>query len=79
MKKYISMILVAVMALTTMILMTGCGSDSSSDMKDSEYVADQGKLIVGITDFEPMDYKDRTETGLDLMRIWLRLLQSHSE
>lgn len=59
MKKYISMVLVAVMALTTMILMTGCGSDSSSDMKDSEYVADQGKLIVGITDFEPMDYKDK--------------------
>lgn len=44
-------------------MLAGCGtgkkasgdSDKSSDM---EYVKDKGKLVVGITNFEPMDYKD---------------------
>lgn len=31
---------------------------SSSDESDLAYVQDKGTLIVGITDFEPMDYKD---------------------
>ena len=57
MKKFLSMLLVAVMALSTMVMMTGCGG-SSEDVADSEYVAEQGKLVVGITDFAPMDYKD---------------------
>lgn len=30
----------------------------SSDKSDMEYVKDKGTLVVGITDFEPMDYKD---------------------
>lgn len=33
----------------------GTGSEDGSD---SAYVKDKGKLVVGITDFEPMDYKD---------------------
>lgn len=57
MKKFLSMLLVAVMALSTMVMMTGCGG-SSEEVADSEYVAEQGKLVVGITDFAPMDYKD---------------------
>ncbi|MGN0673940.1 MAG: transporter substrate-binding domain-containing protein [Anaerovoracaceae bacterium] len=57
MKKFLSMLLVAVMALSTMVMMTGCGG-GSEDVADSEYVAEQGKLVVGITDFAPMDYKD---------------------
>ena len=57
MKKFLSMLLVAVMALSTMVMMTGCGV-GSEDVADSEYVAEQGKLVVGITDFAPMDYKD---------------------
>lgn len=58
MKKLISILLVALMAMSTMFVMTGCGSNESADVADSEYVAEQGKLVVGITDFAPMDYKD---------------------
>ena len=34
---------------------------------DTEYVKKNGKLIVGITDYEPMDYKDENGewTGFD--------------
>lgn len=35
------------------------GSEAgSSDESDMAYVKDKGKLVVGITDFEPMDFKD---------------------
>lgn len=44
-----------VLALLLMALcFTGCGKTE----KDSEYVKNKGTLVVGITDFEPMDYKD---------------------
>lgn len=32
--------------------------DSASEGSDMAYVKDKGKLVIGITDFEPMDYKD---------------------
>lgn len=54
MKKAITMILaLAVMA----VLFTGCGAkqDAASDL---DYVQDKGTLVVGITDFAPMDYQD---------------------
>lgn len=48
-------------ALFTALLMVaafaGCGkSDKSSS--DLDYVKEKGTLVVGITDFEPMDYQD---------------------
>lgn len=33
-------------------------SEASTEESDLEYVKDKGTLVVGITDFEPMDYKD---------------------
>lgn len=33
-------------------------SQSASSDSDMEYVKDKGSLVIGITDFEPMDYKD---------------------
>ncbi len=60
MKKFIAILLaVAMMA----VCFAGCGSDSKSndDAKtdsDLSYVRGKGKLVVGITDFEPMDYQD---------------------
>lgn len=33
-------------------------SDASTEESDLAYVKDKGTLVVGITDFEPMDYKD---------------------
>ncbi|MBO4395424.1 MAG: transporter substrate-binding domain-containing protein [Eubacterium sp.] len=52
MKKLITMILVATMCLC----LAGCGSDNGEG--EIAEVKDKGVLVVGITDFEPMDYKD---------------------
>ena len=52
MKKLISLILAAVMAAAL------CGCGSSAGGSDLKYIKDKGTLIVGITDFEPMDYKN---------------------
>ena len=60
MKKFIALLLSVLMVLS----LVACGAkDTSSDadqkgMTDMEYVKDKGTLIVGITDFAPMDYKD---------------------
>lgn len=49
-KKIITLVLAMVMCLS----FTACGSSDT----DASKVKDAGKLIVGITEFEPMDYKD---------------------
>lgn len=68
MKKFFALI----MALGMVLSMTACGGRSSSSSNgpassagtstnasdDASYVQDKGSLVVGITDFEPMDYKD---------------------
>ncbi len=51
MKKIVSLILACLMLLS----LAACSSGSGSD---SDYVAKKGTLIVGITDFAPMDYED---------------------
>ncbi len=53
---------VSIMALCLgMVAFTGCGSsdEEAAAVQDVAYVQDNGKLVVGITDFEPMDYKDK--------------------
>ncbi|MGN0476842.1 MAG: transporter substrate-binding domain-containing protein [Ruminococcus sp.] len=64
MKKLMALILCMVMA----VLVTGCGS-TGSDSSDSDYqnIVDKGELVVGITDYAPMDYKDDNGewTGFD--------------
>ncbi|MBQ0079509.1 MAG: transporter substrate-binding domain-containing protein [Eubacterium sp.] len=60
MKKLLSLALAAIMVISCFALV-GCGSNSqSNDGPDSDvaYVQDKGTLVVGITDFAPMDYKD---------------------
>ena len=56
-KKLLSIMMIAVM-LVGMFALTGCGGDSEDAAEDLAYVQDKGTLIVGITDFAPMDYKD---------------------
>lgn len=54
-------ILALVMACLLMCLtFAGCGSNSASDM---EYVKEKGVLVVGITDFAPMDYKESADSA----------------
>ena len=63
MKKLVALLLSLVMVLS----MVACGAnkDTDADQKaqtDMEYVKEKGKLVVGITDFAPMDYQDE-KTG----------------
>jgi polar amino acid transport system substrate-binding protein len=62
MKKIISMMLVIVLMLT---LFTACGASKSDS--DLAAIQKKGKIVVGITDYAPMDYKDENGqwTGFD--------------
>ena len=54
--KSVKNVLALVMSLLLVLGMTACGgSDSDSDLA---YVKEKGTLVVGITDFAPMDYKE---------------------
>ena len=61
MKKMFALILAVLMIASCF---AGCGSKADSDLA---YVKDKGTLIVGITDYAPMDYKDENGewTGFD--------------
>mgnify|MGYP001541628193 CR=1 FL=1 len=54
MKKFLGMVLALVMVLA----LAACGG--KSDSSDVDYVKEKGTLIVGMTDFAPMDYKDES-------------------
>lgn len=67
MKKLIAMLLALVMALSLAACGSTAGNTTSDDTADSDtaatasdvqYIKDKGTLIVGITEFEPMDYQD---------------------
>ena len=61
MKKFFAMTLVLVLLLSCL---AGCGQNDSSDL---QYIKNKGTLVVGITDYAPMDYKDENGewTGFD--------------
>ena len=61
MKKFIAMLLAMVLMLTCF---TACDAKSDSDMAT---IKKAGKIVVGITDYAPMDYKDENGewTGFD--------------
>ena len=80
MKKIIALLLTAVLALSCFVAcapaqdapQTGeatgsADQETQSATGDIAYVQKQGKLIVGITEYEPMDYKDENGewTGFD--------------
>ena len=62
MKKTIALVLALVLMAG---MLAGCGK--ADDNSDLAYIKKQGKIIVGITDYEPMDYKDENGnwTGFD--------------
>ncbi|MGN0115416.1 MAG: transporter substrate-binding domain-containing protein [Acutalibacteraceae bacterium] len=60
-KRILALALAVVLAVGCM-MMSACGtSDSKTDL---EYVKEKGTLIVGITDFAPMDYKDSSDNWI---------------
>lgn len=60
MKKGLALVLALLTALT--LGLTGCGN-KDTEKTDAEYVKEKGKLIVGITDFAPMDYEETKGSG----------------
>ena len=62
MKKLFAMVMSVILVLT---LFAGCGG--KAEASDLAYIKDKGKLVVGITDYAPMDYKDENGewTGFD--------------
>ena len=62
MKKYIALILAVLMMATCF---AGCSKPAAKT--DAEYIAANKKIVVGITDYAPMDYKDENGnwTGFD--------------
>lgn len=63
MKKFLSMALVMILMACTF---AACG-EKDATQTDLEYIKKQGKLIIGITDYEPMNFKDENGkwTGFD--------------
>lgn len=57
MKKRLITMALAIAMVFSMAIFSGCG-DGEEEASDLEYVTGKGKLVVGITDFAPMDYKD---------------------
>ena len=62
MKKLLALLLVCVMAIS----FAACGNtapatdnnETATAQSDLDYIKGKGTLVVGITDFEPLDYKD---------------------
>lgn len=54
MKKIISVLL----CVACIASLSACGKTGGADGGDIAYIKDKGTLVIGITDFEPMDYKD---------------------
>ena len=64
MKKLFALILAIVMVAT---LFAACGATPAGDASDLAAIKKAGKIVVGITDYAPMDYKDENGnwTGFD--------------
>lgn len=60
MKKIMAVVLALVMGLATAGCSTSKNNAAGANATDSdlEYVQNKGKLVIGITEFAPMDYKD---------------------
>ncbi|MBQ3235109.1 MAG: transporter substrate-binding domain-containing protein [Clostridia bacterium] len=61
MKKFIKILMASILAIATLFCFTACGKS------DLEQVKENGKIVVGITVYKPMDYLDENDqwTGFD--------------
>ncbi len=64
MKKLLALLMTACL----LFAFAGCGgkttsSDSSATKSDSETVKEKGKLVIGITDYAPLDYEETKGSG----------------
>ncbi len=62
MKRLLAVLMIVAISLC---MLAGCAGEKK-DMTDLEYVKDKGELVVGITEFKPMDYQENDEwVGFD--------------
>ena len=52
MKKFLTSIVATLLAITSLFAFTGC-----KVVEDEKAILEAGKIVIGITDYEPMDYK----------------------
>ena len=65
MKKFIQ-IIVILLAIMALCACTEKREEAPKELTDLEYIREKGVLVVGITDFAPMDYMENNEwTGFD--------------
>ncbi|MGN1329378.1 MAG: transporter substrate-binding domain-containing protein [Eubacterium sp.] len=74
MKKFLSVLLAAIMTISVISIFAACSKDTNDTADDTSAnndtatvsdlatIKENGKLVIGITDYEPMNYKDK-ETG----------------
>ncbi len=60
MKKFLSTLVAALLIVASLFTFTACGGDNGDEnlTGDLKKVKDAGKIVVGITDYAPMDYQD---------------------
>lgn len=54
-------LLAVVLSVTMILSLVACGKKAQESESDLAYIKDKGTLVVGITDFAPMDYKEDGE------------------
>lgn len=62
MKKYSRILALVLMLVMCVALFAGCAGKAKTADKDWDYVKDAGKMVIGITDYEPMNYYDANGT-----------------
>ncbi len=73
-KKVIALISATVVLLCSVLVFASCGGEKNNDesstsapaASDIQYIKDKGTLVIGITEYAPMNYKENGEwTGFD--------------
>lgn len=67
MKKALSILLAVVMVLTVVGAFAACSKETkNNDETDLDYVKGKGKMVIGITEYKPMNYQENGKwTGFD--------------
>ncbi len=66
MKKKLALVLAIILTFASIFTLAGCGDDKNVADSDLAYVKENGKMIIGITEYAPMNYKENGEwTGFD--------------
>lgn len=66
-KKILAIVLSIALVVGIVCVFTSCGKDANKEASDLAYIKEKGTLVIGITDYAPMNYKDDNGnwTGFD--------------